>query len=64
MSALIHIGLSTHHQDQVIYPISFKTIKAMVKSPAKPIPEEEELETILVAMNTPILKVKNFLIIP
>ena len=36
----IQIGESTHHQDQVIVPINFKTINTMVNSPANPIPFE------------------------
>jgi hypothetical protein len=28
--AVIHSGLNTHHQDQVILPVSFKTTKIIV----------------------------------
>ncbi len=31
-------GDRTHHHDQVMIPVSFRTIKAMVNSPVKPIP--------------------------
>ena len=36
--AEIHTGEITHHQDQLIIPVSFSTIKATVKRPVKPIP--------------------------
>ena len=38
MMAEIHTGESTHHQDQLIIPVSFSTIKATVKRPVNPIP--------------------------
>ena len=38
---LIHSGLSTHHHDHAILPVSFKTIKTIVNSPTKPIPPDE-----------------------
>jgi hypothetical protein len=40
--ALIHRGDSTHHQLQVILPVSFKPINRIVRRPGKPIPLEEE----------------------
>lgn len=40
IAAGIHNGDSTHHHDHVIKFVSFKTIKAIVNKPAKPIPPE------------------------
>ena len=37
----IHVGDSTHHQDQSMNPVSFSTINAMVSSPVNPIPEDD-----------------------
>lgn len=34
----IHIGESTHHHDQSMTPQSFRTMKATVSNPVKPIP--------------------------
>ena len=42
--APIHSGDKTHHQDQLIYPVSFNTINTIVKSPVNPIPELELLD--------------------
>lgn len=43
-----HIGSKTSHQDQFINPVSFKTMKAMVSRPKKPIPEFEAEELLLI----------------
>lgn len=40
---MIHIGDNTHHQDQVIFPSSFKVMNAIVRSPVKPILFDGEL---------------------
>jgi len=40
----IQIGDKTHHHDHVILPISFNTIKTIVKRPVNPIPLELLLE--------------------
>lgn len=41
----IHVGAKTHHQDQLIMPINFNTINAIVSRPRKPTPLDElELE--------------------
>ena len=40
--AEIQRGDSTHHQDQVICPVSFSPINRTVSRPGNPIPEEEE----------------------
>lgn len=41
----MRIGDQTHHHDQSIYPVSFKTIKAIVRRPVNPMPPlEDELE--------------------
>jgi hypothetical protein len=44
----IQIGDNTHHQDQLIYPMSLRTMKTIVRSPVNPIPllEEELLSAI------------------
>ena len=42
--ALIHRGDSTHHQLQVMLPVSFRPINNTVKRLGKPIPLEEEEE--------------------
>jgi hypothetical protein len=42
--ALIHRGDSTHHQLQVIWPVSFRPMKRTVSRPGKPMPLEEEEE--------------------
>lgn len=39
---LIQIGERTHHHDQVMWPVSFRPIKRMVRRPVNPIPPEEE----------------------
>lgn len=44
---VIQIGDRTHHHDHPITPVSLRTMKVMVRSPVKPIPEDvldEELE--------------------
>jgi len=38
---LIQRGESTHNHDQEITPVSLSTIKAIVRSPANPIPPDE-----------------------
>jgi hypothetical protein len=38
----IQRGDSTHHQDQVICPVSFRPINNTVRRPGNPIPLEEE----------------------
>jgi len=35
----IHKGDNTHHQDQSIVPINFKTINTIARSPVKPMPD-------------------------
>jgi hypothetical protein len=40
--ALIHRGDSTHHQLQVIWPVSFRPMKSTVRRLGKPTPPEEE----------------------
>ena len=37
-AALIQSGEITHTHGHVIYPVSFRTIKTIVSSPAKPMP--------------------------
>jgi hypothetical protein len=37
-NALIQIGANTHHHDQSICSVSFKTINAIVRRPINPIP--------------------------
>lgn len=44
--ALIHRGDSTHHQLQVICPVSFRPIKSTVRRPGKLAPLEEYEEDI------------------
>lgn len=41
--AEIQIGDNTHHHDQAMYLVSFKTIKTMVRRPTNPMPDELEL---------------------
>lgn len=46
--AVIQSGESTHAQDHAICPVSFRMMKATVRSPAKPTPSDElELELLL-----------------
>ena len=40
----IHSGDNTHHQDQVIYPVSFRPTNRTVNKPAKPIPPLDEFD--------------------
>lgn len=40
---LIHIGLNTQSQDQLILPKSLRTIKTICKAPVNPSPLEPEL---------------------
>jgi hypothetical protein len=42
--ALIQIGESTHHHDQAILPSSLSTMNAIVSSPTKPMPSDDEFE--------------------
>jgi hypothetical protein len=39
--ALIHRGDSTHHQDQLMYPVSLRPINNTVSKPGNPMPPEE-----------------------
>ena len=48
----IKTGLSTHHQLQLMTPVSFRTMNAVVSKPAKPTPFEE-LELVLMALPFP-----------
>lgn len=36
-----HNGAVTHHQDQLIYPVSFSVMKIKNITPSKPIPPDE-----------------------
>jgi len=38
---LIHIGDSTHHQDQLMCPVSLRPINNTVSKPGNPMPPEE-----------------------
>ncbi len=40
----IQRGDNTHHQDQLMYPVNFKTIKTIVSKPEKPMPLLELLD--------------------
>jgi len=39
--ALIHSGDSTHHQDQLMCPVSLRPINNTVSKPGNPMPPEE-----------------------
>jgi len=41
--ALIHKGDSTHHQDQLMYPVSLRPINNTVSKPGNPMPPEVEV---------------------
>jgi hypothetical protein len=43
----IIIGDNTHHQDQLMYPVSLRPINRTVKRPEKLIPLEDEEEELL-----------------
>jgi hypothetical protein len=47
IAAGIHIGDSTHHHDQAILPSNLRAINKIHKSPAKPIPPEVVLESLI-----------------
>jgi hypothetical protein len=48
--AVIQIGGRTHHQDQLIFPISFSVMKTIVRRPANPIPPELLLDSLIVTL--------------
>lgn len=50
-ATVIHIGESTHHQDQVTYPVSFNPMRSIVSSPQKPIPPLLELLLLIVSIS-------------
>ena len=43
----IHKGLNTHHQDHVIYPVSFNPINKTANRPGNPTPLLDELELLI-----------------
>ena len=51
MSKVIHIGLSTHHQDHAINPSSLRAINKIVNAPLKPSPELVLWFSILLAIS-------------
>ena len=53
----IHSGERTHHQDQVIVPISFRMIKTMARRPTNPIPPLEELDDVLINYSSLIFRI-------
>lgn len=44
---LIHIGLTTHHQDQSITLQSLSTMKAIVNNPVNLTPPEEDFDSLI-----------------
>jgi hypothetical protein len=59
---IIHIGLNTHHHDQLMKFVSFKPINRIVNNPTNPIPPEElvVLEFVLMICITPFFYIINF----
>ena len=49
--ALIHRGDSTHHQDQLMYPVSLRPINNTVSKPVNPMPPEEVEELLDIVMS-------------
>lgn len=47
MPMLIHIGLITHHHDQLIILHSLRTMKAIVSKPVKPMPLDDVFESLI-----------------
>jgi hypothetical protein len=47
-AGIIQSGASTHHQFQSMKWVSFKTMNAIVKSPAKPMPPDAESDFLLI----------------
>ena len=45
---LIHNGDKTHSHDQSIYPVNFKPINKTVSNPKKPIPPDEDDDSLIV----------------
>jgi len=56
-AALIQRGDRTHHQDQVMTPQSFKTMKVTARSPANPMPLEEDDESDMVVTKLVVVEV-------
>ena len=40
----IHMGPNTHHHDQLMTWVSLSVMNTMVRSPANPIPPDDDLE--------------------
>lgn len=44
----IQIGDKTHHHDQLMYLVNFRTMKTKVNNPGNPIPELELFDFVLI----------------
>ena len=49
-TTVIQMGERTHHHDHAMTFVSLRTMKTIVRRPAKPIPPDEEFDVLLMSL--------------